>query len=165
MQGKTKQRSVLNLQDHCAENEALNSLCESTTSDDSVEIKLAEIGKPSFLYRTSQVLNDAIRGSKQQIKERFTNFDSLANVEFESLVSCIPPALWNLVFFMTKSGDKEEKMFESHNFTWEKHFPGTYQSENVTSRKRYLSRLSICFQLFHAQDKDFLYPFRCIILI
>ena len=61
---------------------------------------------------------------------------------------------------MTKSGDEEEKIFESHNFTWEKHFLGTYQSENVTSRKRYLSRLSICFQLFHAQDKDFLYPFQ-----
>ena len=74
----------------CAENEALNSSCESTTSDDSVEIKLTEIGELSFLYRTSQVLNDPIRGSKQQIKERFTNIDSLANVEFESLVSCIP---------------------------------------------------------------------------
>ena len=102
MQGRTKQRSVLNLQDDCAENEALHSSCESTTSDDSVEMKLTEIGELSFLYRTSQVLN-AIRGSKQQTKERFTNFDSLANVEFESLVSCIPPALWNLVFFHDKA--------------------------------------------------------------
>ena len=106
LQGRTKQRSALNLQDDCAENEGLNSSCESTTSEDSVEIKLTEIGELIFLYRTSQVLNDAIGGSKKQINKRFTNFDSLANVEFESLVSCIPPALRNLVFFMTKSGDE-----------------------------------------------------------
>ena len=158
MQGKTKLKSLLNLHDYCAENEALNSSSKSTTSDDSVEIKLAEIGEPSFLYRTSQVLNDVIRGSKQQIKERSTNLDSLANVEFESLVSCIKPALWNHVFFMT--GDEEEKVFESHNFTWQKRFLGTCQSENVTSRKRCLSRLRTCFQLFHAQDKNFLYLFQ-----
>ena len=65
-----------------------------------------------------------------------------------------------LFFFMTKPGDDKEKIFESHNFTWEKHFLGIYQSENITSRMRYLSRLSICFQLFHAQDKDFLYLFQ-----
>ena len=69
LQGRTKQKSVLNFQDDCAENEPLDSSCESTTSDDSLEIKLTKIGELSFLYRTSQVLNDAIRGSKQQIKE------------------------------------------------------------------------------------------------
>ena len=67
--------------------------------------------------------------------------------------------LTDLVFFMTKSGDEEEKILKV-NFTWQKHFLGTYKSENVTTRKRYLLRLSICSQLFHTQDMDFLYPFQ-----
>ena len=43
LQGRTKQRSVLNLQDDRAEDEALNSSCESTTTDDSVEIKVMKL--------------------------------------------------------------------------------------------------------------------------
>ena len=42
----------------------------------------------------------------------------MTDITLEILIGCIPPVLWNLVFFATKVGTEENKIFARHSFDW-----------------------------------------------
>ena len=46
----------------------------------------------------------------------------MTDITLEILIGCIPPVLWNLVFFATKVGKEESEIFVRHPFDWSTHF-------------------------------------------
>ena len=82
----------------------------------------------------------------------------MTDITLEILIGCIPPVLWNLVFFATKEGKEENEIFASHSFDWNTHFTGQYDAQSPTIHKRYLCRVSACFNFIHCQDRNSVYP-------
>ena len=46
----------------------------------------------------------------------------MTDITLEILIGCIPPVLWNLVFFATKVGKEKSEIFVRHPFDWSTHF-------------------------------------------
>ena len=82
----------------------------------------------------------------------------MTDTTLEILIGCIPPVLWNLVFFATKVGKEENETFARHSFDWNTHFTGNYDAHSPTIHTRYLCRVSACFNIIHCQDRNSVYP-------
>ena len=82
----------------------------------------------------------------------------MTDITLEILIDCIPPVLWNLVFFATKVGKEENGIFSLRSFDWNTHFTGNYDAQSPTIHTKYLCRVSACFNIIHCQDRHSVYP-------
>ena len=76
----------------------------------------------------------------------------------EILIGCIPPVLWNFVFFATKVGKEENKIFARHSSYRNTYFTANYDVQSPTIHVRYLCRVSACFNIIHCQDRNSVCP-------